>query len=88
MCVKIPPINNIPVRSRESRTLFRQRTPKAATIVSDHAQYITQNVKFNRLSILLFNMIDGLAPVLSKNTKLAKPLLSFVERVVNFSEHV
>ncbi|MEE3349305.1 MAG: hypothetical protein VZR09_04625 [Candidatus Gastranaerophilaceae bacterium] len=87
MCVKISSVNSIPVRRRPSALLYTS-THKVATLVSDHAQYITQNVRMNPLSVFLFNMVDYLTPIINKHQKFSKPLLSVVERVVNFSQHV
>ena len=87
MCVRIPVVNNIPVQRRASALLYTCSL-KTAKLASDHAQYITKDVKLNPLSVFLFNLVDRLTPTINKNQKLAKPLLSLVERVVNFSQHV
>lgn len=89
MCVKISSVSSIPIRRRISSSLYANaKTVRVATLVSDHAQYITKDVTLNPLSVFLFNLVDRLTPTINKNQKLAKPLLSLVERVVNFSQHV
>ncbi len=86
MCVRITAACNIPIRRRNSVMLCKNALV-TTPLVSDHAQYITKDVNLNSLSIFLLNMADRLAPILNKNNKICKPVMTMFERAISSFQH-
>ena len=71
-------LNALPVRERNSAKLYKLRKVPQKTN-SDHAYDMLAGEQYSRTTIMIFSIADKLAPIINKQNKLGKILLSFFE---------